>query len=277
LLLVAVTILVLYTAKRFQYLAVGWFWYAGTLVPVIGLIQVGSQARADRYTYIPLIGLFIIVAWGIPQLLKQWRHRKEVLIISSALILSCLFIMTRTQVGSWQNSITLFDQALKVTARNVFAYNNRGEAYYSLGNYQRAIEDFDKAIAIDPKFAQAYNNRGNAYVQLGNNKQAIDDYDKAVKFDPGYAESYFNLGNVYMSLGNQRQAIENYDKAVEFNPNDASAYLNRGAAHAILRNYRQALEDFDKAIEINPNYARAYDNRGIFTWSLATADRQLKT
>ena len=117
-LFIAVTLMVIRTAKRFPYLAVGWLWYVGTLVPVIGIVQVGSQAMADRYTYIPLIGLFIMAAWGVPELLKGWRYRKEVLFLSSALSLSCLFIVTWTQVGYWRNSITLFEHTFKVTDPN---------------------------------------------------------------------------------------------------------------------------------------------------------------
>jgi protein O-mannosyl-transferase len=262
LLLTAITAIVIQTAKRYQYVAVGWLWYIGTLVPVIGIVQVGSQARADRYTYIPLIGLFIMLAWGIPQLLNKCRYRKGALFVSVALIVSCLSIITWKQVGYWQNSIVLYDHTLKVTDHNMFAHNNRGQAYYSLGNYRQAIEDFDRAIEIDPQYAQAYNNRGSAYSDLGNKVRAIGDYDKSIEIDPQYAEAYYNRGNAYFSLGNQRQAIKDYDKFIEIDPKDAIAYLNRGAAHAVLRNYRQAIEDFDKAIEVNPQYAQAYGNRG---------------
>ena len=139
LLLIAVTLIVIWTAERFPYLAVGWLWYVGTLVPVIGIVQVGAQARADRYTYIPLIGLFIMAAWGIPELLKKWRFRKEALFASSALSFLCFFIVTWTQVGYWQNSITVFSHALEVTAHNGLAYNNRGNEYLKLGNYTQAI------------------------------------------------------------------------------------------------------------------------------------------
>ncbi len=122
----AVTFAVIRTAKRFPYLAMGWLWFAGTLVPVIGIVQVGGQAMADRYTYIPLIGLFVMAAWGIPELLKKWRYRKEALFALSALILPCFFIVTWTQVGYWRNSIALFDHTLKVTSHNVLIQRNRG-------------------------------------------------------------------------------------------------------------------------------------------------------
>src|SRR5664280_3834459 len=152
LLLIAITLVVIWRARRFPYLATGWLWYLGTLVPVIGIVQAGSQAMADRYTYIPLIGLFIMVAWGVPELLKKWNYRKEILLASSVLSILCLSIITWTQVGYWQNSITLFDHTLKVTDNNWLAYNNRGFAYNILGNYRQTIEDCDRAIEIKPDY-----------------------------------------------------------------------------------------------------------------------------
>src|SRR5208337_2953688 len=139
LLFIAVTLIVIREAKRFPYLATGWLWFAGTLVPVIGIVQVGRQALADRYTYVPFIGLFIMAAWGIPELLKNWRYRKEALAASSALIFICLFIFTWTQAGYWRNSMALYDHALEVTSQNDIVYTNRGVAYAKLGNRSQAI------------------------------------------------------------------------------------------------------------------------------------------
>jgi tetratricopeptide (TPR) repeat protein len=262
-LLIAATILVIREAKRFPYLSVGWLWYVGTLVPVIGLIQVGSLARADRYTYIPLIGLFLNVAWGIPELLKGWRYRKKAFLLSSAFILLCLSIVTWTQVGYWRNSITLFDHALKVTDRNINAYHNRAIAYMNLGNYRQAIEDYDKAIELNPKSAGAYYNRAIAYENLGNYRQAMEDYDKAIELNPKFAEAYYNRAIAYGRLGNYRQAMEDTNKAIELNPKFAKAYNNRAIAYMNLGSYTQAIEDANKAIELNPKYANAYNNRAI--------------
>jgi tetratricopeptide (TPR) repeat protein len=297
----AVTFAVIRTAKRFPYLAMGWLWFAGTLVPVIGIVQVGGQAMADRYTYIPLIGLFIMAAWGIPELLKKWQPthppRKETLFTSSALVLLSLFIVTRTQVGYWRNSIALYDHSLKVASpsdvilcsrgvaygklgdhrqaiadynmaieinpKDVESYSNRGVAYRKLGNYRRAIEDYDRAIEINPKHAEAYYNRGIAYAELGNQRQAVSDYDRAIEINPDYAEAYNNRGATYGKLGDQRQAISDFDRAIEINPEYAEAYNNRGATYGKLGDQRQAISDYDRAIEINPKRAEAYYNRGI--------------
>jgi tetratricopeptide (TPR) repeat protein len=166
--------------KKSPYLATGWLWYTGTLVPVIGgIVQVGAQAMADRYTYVPLIGLFIMVAWGIPELFKKWKHRKEILWTSSALSILCLSVITWTQVGYWPNSITLFDHTLKVTDYNSFAYNNRGCVYDKLGNYKQAIEDYGRALEINPRNADTYNNRGTIYLNHGDNISGCRDARKA--------------------------------------------------------------------------------------------------
>jgi tetratricopeptide (TPR) repeat protein len=250
LLLTAITITVMWKARKAPYLATGWLWYAGTLVPVIGIVQVGIQARADRYTYVPLIGLFIMVAWGISELSKNWRYRKEVLFASSTVVLLCLCALTGKQAGYWRNSITLFDHTIDVTDNNYIAYYNRGAAYSYRGNYQHAIENFDKALSINPEYALAHNNRGFVYAALGNHRQAIGAYDNAIKFNPKYAGAYYNRGNAYLQLGNDRQAIADYDKAIENNPKAADAYNNRAYSYWRLGNQGQAIEDLKTAARL---------------------------
>ncbi|MGD0232681.1 MAG: tetratricopeptide repeat protein [Syntrophorhabdales bacterium] len=259
----AVTMITLGAARRFRYLTVGWLWYAGTLVPVIGLVQVGNQAMADRYTYVPLIGLFIMAAWGIPELLGRWRYREKALIASSIVALSCCFVVTWTQVGYWRNEFTLFGRALKVTENNYVAYNNRGAAYEAHGDHGQAIADYDRAIGINPAYARACYNRGNAYAALGNQKQAIADYDRAIGINPAYALAYYNRGNAYAALGTYDRAIADYGRAIECSPGLELAYNNRGNAYAALGDRKRAIEDYDKATEINPRFAAAYYNRAV--------------
>jgi tetratricopeptide (TPR) repeat protein len=211
--LTAITITAIWKAKRAPYAAMGWLWYTGTLVPVIGIVQVGLQARADRYTYIPLIGLFIMAAWGISELSKKWRYRTVALFVSSTVIFVCLSVVTWTQVRYWQNSIALFDHTLNVTDNNYYAYYGRGGAYVLLGNDSQAIGDYDKAIEIYPKDAEVYFNRGNSYLHIGNYQQAIGDYDKAIQINPKFVEAYNNRASAYSNLGNQSQAIEDLKTA----------------------------------------------------------------
>jgi protein O-mannosyl-transferase len=262
-LLIAITLVVIWKAKKSPYLATGWLWYLGTLVPVIGIVQVGSQAMADRYTYISLIGLFITVAWGVPDLLKKWHFRKEILFTLSILIILCLSIKTWTQVGYWQDSITLFDHTLKVTDNNSFIYTNRGNSYSRLSNYIQAIHDYSNAIDIQPDDVNAYYNRGCAYTSLGNYRQAIEDLNRAIDIKPDYAYAYNGRGAAYNGFGNYKQAIEDYGRAIEIKPGYAEAYYNRGTAYNSIGNDRQAIEDYNRAIGIKPDYTMAYNNRGV--------------
>ncbi|MGO9018456.1 MAG: tetratricopeptide repeat protein [Syntrophobacteraceae bacterium] len=263
LLLIAVTFITIWEAERLPYLTVGWLWFTGTLVPVIGIVQVGAQAMADRYAYVPLIGLFIVAAWGIPELLKEWRYRKEALFVASALVLAYLLTVTWTQVGYWNNSISLYDHSLKVTGNNDTILNNRGVAYRQLGNLRHAISDYDLAIEINPKNVEIYNNLGIAHGKLGDHRQAIEDFDRAVGIDPGHVEAHFNRGIAYDKLGKLRQAIDDFDRVIEIDPEYVEAYFNRGVAYGKLGNQRRAIEDFDRVIGINPEDGRTYFNRAV--------------
>jgi len=264
LLLIVVTFAVFRAARRFPYLPVGWLWFTGTLIPVIGIVQVGSQAMADRYTYVPSIGLFIIAAWGIPEVFRKRRHGKAVLAVSAALCLLCLLVLTRTQVGYWQDSITLFDHALNVTKDNYYIRNVLGDARYRIGDHRQAIEDYGKAIEINPRNIDSYNNRGKAYNLLGDNIRAIEDYDRVININPRYAEAYFNRGNAFSSMLTYNSAIKDFDMAIEINPRYAQAYNNRGTCYMALGNSAQAMKDYHKAIDIDPNYSDAYCNLGIY-------------
>ncbi len=260
-LLIAITLVVIRRVKRSPYLAMGWLWYIGTLVPVIGIVQAGAQAMADRYTYIPLIGLFIVVAWGVPDLLKKWNYRKEILLTISILIVLCLSIKTWTQIGCWQNNFTLYDHTLKVTDNNWLAYTNRGFAYNGLGNYRQAIEDLNRAIEIKPNYAEAYTNRGNAYGGLDNYRQAIEDYGEAIRLKVDSDRIYYDRGTLYAKHGQYQLAIEDLNRAIVLNPYYIKAYNNRGIVYTQMDIYQKALEDFNEAIRLKSDYADAYNNR----------------
>jgi regulator of sirC expression with transglutaminase-like and TPR domain len=262
--LIVITVVAVRGIKKWPYVAVGWFWYAGTLVPVIGIVPVGMQAMADRYTYVPLVGLFIIVAWGVPEFLKNRPHRKAVLTALSALCLLWLFLLTWTQVGYWRNSITLYDHALKVTDRNSAIRHNRGVAYHRLGKYTQAIADYTKAIEINPQYGKAYINRGTAYLNLGKYTQAIADYTKAIEINPKYGEAYVNRGAAYSSMGDYTQAIADFDRAIEINPKYGEAYRNRGMVNNILGNHVRAIDDMTTAARFGDQIARnLLRNQGI--------------
>jgi Flp pilus assembly protein TadD len=261
LLLCAVTFAAIRAANRLPCLCVGWLWFLGTLVPVIGIVQVGAQAMADRYSYIPLIGLFIIAVWGIRALFDKLPLSRSLrngsLLALWALVLTGLFIAAYRQAGYWKNSIALYDHTLSVTDRNDIILNNRGNAYARLGNYRQAISDYDRATEINPEQAEAYNNRGAAYFTTGDLMSARGDFDRAIAMEPGNAKAYNNRGAVRHRLGNFRQAILDYSRAIELSPEYAKAFNNRGLSYGALGDLRQAIEDFKRAIGISPKYAEA--------------------
>jgi tetratricopeptide (TPR) repeat protein len=259
----AVTFLVILKARRFPYLIFGWLWFAITLVPVIGIVQVGGQAMADRYTYVPLIGLFVMAAWGLPDLTGKMRCGKQLLLAASLSSLAVLFILTRIQVGYWKDSITLYNHSLGITVSNFQIFTTRGTAYLKLGNYREAIEDFDKALDIEPKLAIALYNRGIAYERLGDRTKAISDFNRAIEISPNYSEAYNNRGLANAGLGNFRLAVADYDMAIKINPESTAALNNRGTVNCRLGENLKAISDFSRAIEIDPMCTEAYLNRGI--------------
>jgi Tfp pilus assembly protein PilF len=278
--LAVVTWAALRTARRSPYVIAGWLWYLGTLVPVIGLVQVGQQARADRYTYVPLIGLFIIVSWGIPALVKKWRHGRKVLAACATVVLSCFFIVTWTQVGYWRDDFTLFGHAVTVVDDNHSAYCSRGNVYAAEGRHRQAIRDYDEAIRIKPGHSMYYHNRGSAYAALGDQRRAIEDYDKAITIEPRSSVLYNSRGNAYARLGVPKQAIEDYGRAIAIEPSYAWAYANRGSVYGALGDYDHAMEDFNRAIALDPQLVLAYRNRGQLNRALGNgvkAYEDLKT
>jgi protein O-mannosyl-transferase len=244
LLLIVTSILVIRFGQNRKYLPVGWFWFVVTLVPVIGFVQVGLQGFADRYTYIPYTGLFIMIAWGIPELLSKWPQRKAALGLSMVIILTILGICTQRQVGFWNNNLTLFSHAIEVTQNNYIAHNNRGVFYDNLGRYQDAIEDYKQAVKINPDYSESYYNLGVAYDDLGRRQEAMEAYRQAIKIKPDYAASYLNLGVTYYRLGRYKDAVEPYKQAIKIQPDFVLAHYNLGVAYAVAGDKNSALEEY---------------------------------
>ena len=191
LLLVGISVLVMRAARGRPYLLVGWLWYLGTLVPVIGLVQVGAQAMADRYTYVPLIGLFIMVAWGLSDFLKGWRYRRGVLAISAGVLFSILMIVTWVQVQYWENSIVLYKHTLEVTVNNYLIHNNLGIVFFRQGKYQEAANQYNEALRINPNSAEAHYNLGNAYLMIGDRGLALREYEILKTLNPSLANALY--------------------------------------------------------------------------------------
>jgi tetratricopeptide (TPR) repeat protein len=263
LLLLVISIFVIYFGRNQKYLPVGWFWFVGTLVPVIGFVQVGIQALADRYTYIPYIGLFIMIAWLLPDLLAKWPQRKIILGALMVLVLPALGICAQRQVSYWNNSINLFSHAIEVTQNNYVAHSCRGVAYDSLSRYPDAIEDYKQAIKIKPNYADAHYNLGNTCGKLGRWQDAIDAYKQAIQIKPDYAGAYNNLGMACSRLGRWQDAMDAYKQAVRIKPDYAGAYYNLGNACRKLGRNQDAIEAYKQAIKFKPDFAVAHYNLGV--------------
>ena len=187
--------------------------YLGTLIPVIGFIQSGAQSMADRYTYLPSIGITFVLAWGISSLIKNEDARKKILFATAIAVIIIMTFLTWRQCGYWQNSINLFSHALRVTQNNYLAHNSRGIAYGELSQYQQAIDDFNKAIYLKPDYFKAYNNRGVTYTKLGQYQNAVNDYNQAILLKPDYAKAYENRGFVYLIQDNNISGCSDLQKA----------------------------------------------------------------
>jgi protein O-mannosyl-transferase len=231
LLIIIISVAVIATKKRLPYFFVGWLWYAITLFPVIGIIQVGHFAMADRYTYLPLTGIGIMLAWGIGLLFPREDTRKKILFPAGITILAILAILTWKQCGYWKNSFELFNHALRVTKDNYIAHHGLGLALIAEGKTKEAINQYNKTIIIEPEFSSAYNNRGIVYGGLGQYQLAMDDFNKAIRLKENYAEAYYNKAITYASLGQYQLAVEDYNKAISINPDYAYAFNNRGAIY----------------------------------------------
>ena len=219
LLIIVVSAVVIVTVKRMPYLFVGWLWYAITLLPVIGIVQVGKHAMADRYTYLPLIGIIIMLAWGIPSLIKHEETQKIVLFPAGVVSLAVLSFLTWQQCGYWKNSTTLFSHTLKVTKNNDLAHYNLGLAMKDQGKMEEALNEFRKTINIKPSCGDAHNNMGIVFeMHFKKNSEAIYHYRQALQIDSNNPGTHFNLGIALAKNGEVKEAIENFRLAINLKP-----------------------------------------------------------
>ena len=270
--LVSLSAAIIRIARRRRYIAVGWLWYLGTLVPVIGLIQVGEQAFADRYTYIPLIGLFIIVSWGLPDLLSKWQYRKITLALSAGIVLVVLIVCTRIQVRYWQNSFTLFGHALEVTENNAGMHRAMGLSLVSQGRFDEAVSHCRQAVRINPNSARLHKSLGVTLAAQGNFGEAISSYHHALQLKPNYAEVYNYLGDALQSQGQLDEAVSSYSQALQLKPNYAEAHNNLSVALQFKGQSNEAIAHLHRALEVEPYYAEAYCNLGVVLQSQGKPD-----
>jgi tetratricopeptide (TPR) repeat protein len=270
--LLALTILVLRFAKNRKYLVTGWFWYLGTLVPVIGLVQIGSQAMADRYTYITLTGLFIIIAWSLPDLLGKWTYRKMVLWISSILVLIILTAFTYLQTRYWKDSITLFQHALAVTENNYVVHFSITQPLLDQGRIEEAIWHSSQAVRIKPNYADGINALGTALHRAGKIDEAIGCYKKALEIDPHLALAHFNLAVAFMTKGRFSEAVIECQKSLQIKPDEPDVLNVLGIALSQQGKFEEALKEYEKILLLQPRNAVAHNDFGIVLYRLGKLD-----
>jgi hypothetical protein len=212
--------------RKRPYLVFGWFWYLITLLPVIGFIRVGSQAMADRYTYIPLIGLFLVVAWGGAEIAGKWRNGLPAAVGGTAIVVAILSVLTVCQIRYWQNSYDLFDHALAVVERNWLAHNNMGILLAQHYRYDEAIRHFQESLRLNPNGTVGFRNLGNAYQSVGRNPEAIDSFRAAIRINPNDTESHYRLGYAYLLGGNSDLAYQEYRQLLRLNETYARPLLD---------------------------------------------------
>jgi tetratricopeptide (TPR) repeat protein len=262
----------------------GWFWFLGTLAPVIGIVQSGGQAFADRYAYISSVGIFIMVAWGAAELLHNWKYRKYALSVTASVILFVLLIQTRTQVRFWQNSISLFEHTLSVTRNNWLIHYNLGRAYQLANNPDKAIENYLEALRLQPEDPDTHNNLGMLLRKQNKLDEAIAHFRKAIEINPALAAAYSNLGRTLQLQGKFDEAIECLKRSVSLEPDQPERYNSLAAIYIQAGRTKEAVESALHVCQMtnfsDPYFlktlASAYAAEDNFTEAVKTAEKAQK-
>ena len=273
LLLLMISVAFFLWRKKYPFLLIGWLWYLGMLIPMIGIIQVGSQVRADRYTYLPQIGLYLLVACSAAELFHRWRRSREVLAAAAVLVIMALTTRSYLQTSYWRDTETLWKHAIASTSNNYIAHTNLAQTLSHSGRFAEAIAECQEALKIKPDFAAAHNNLGVALLRnkqsgdgaLGHDgavDEAIEHYRKALQINPDFTQAHKNLGIVLLRKGQMDEAIAQFQKTLELEPNDAQAEFSLGSAFLQRREVDEAIAHYQKAVEIRPDYAEARNYLG---------------
>jgi protein O-mannosyl-transferase len=263
LVLLGITAFCLYQRKAHPYLIVGWLWFLGTLVPVIGLIQVGNQAMANRYSYIPSIGLFIALVFGVADVTKALRIARPFNIALASGSLLVLATLTFSEIGRWRDSVTLFEHTLAVTPPNLVIEYNLGHVMSEQGRYGEAAAHFGKAVEIKPNFYEGLFNMGIMLSRQGRIAEAVDYYQRALRVRPDSAKAHMELG---VALAKQRQddiAEGELRRAIELAPKDAEIRSDLGIVLAQLGRISEAIDQYHEALRLNPESFNAHTNLGL--------------
>jgi tetratricopeptide (TPR) repeat protein len=249
--------------EKAPYFIVGWLWYLGMLLPVIGLVHAGPQAMADRYVYLPFIGLYIAIAWGISAFLQHRAYRKVYLCVLATILFCVLTAKTWNQIQYWQNSITLFTHTLKHTSNNAVIHNNLGYVLYRKGLFEKAIFHFYEALRIRPLHEGARNHLGLALVQTGRVDEAIAQYQDVLKRNADNYQVHNNLGIALKRKGLIRDALMHYQAALRIKPDYIAAHIGIGNIYAGQRNLSKAIHHFLSALKMDPTNATLHNHLGV--------------
>jgi tetratricopeptide (TPR) repeat protein len=249
--------------KKRPWLPVGWLWYLGILVPMIGLVQVGIQSHADRYTYLSQIGLYVLVAWTAAEWFARWQLPAWLPAVLSAAVIGALALMARTQASYWHDSLTLWRHAIDCTEANAPAHNNLGIELDRLGRLNEAMAEYQKAVEINPAYTEAHSNIGVILEKRGQSAEAIAEYQKALEINPLYVKAMDDLGVALQQEGRLDDAIALYRRTIEIDPSHAPGHYNLAIALTLKNRTDEAIAEYEQALEINPRYAEAHINLGI--------------
>ena len=278
-----ITVASLAMAPRKKLLPALWGYYVATLLPVLGLVQVGDQAMADRYSYLPGIGPFLFAGLAVAWLLRKHLAEKRGLSYKVAAIVVCLLVIgflsyrSVLQIGIWKNGITLWSYVIeKEPGRVPMAHINRGVVSMDKGDMEKAGDDFDRAIAINPLAYKAHNNRGLVFLAMKQYDKAMEAFREALDINPSYVDAYFNRGLAFTASGRPNEAIEDFNKAIALRPSDGDAYYRRGLVFLGTEEYDKAIEDFNRAIALNSAYYLVYTNLGVAYGKTGRVDEALQ-
>jgi tetratricopeptide (TPR) repeat protein len=247
--------------RKSPFVFTGWFWFLGTMVPVIGLVQVGAQSMADRYTYIPSVGLFIILAWAAAWLVASWKVPRAVATAGAPLILLLCGARTREQAGYWHDSERLFKHSAAVTENNFIALANAGGALFKQGHLDEALELYQQAYRVNPRYAEAANSIGAVLASRGSD-EAIEWFRKALALQPTHPDALFNVGNFMAKKGNTREASEYFEASLKAKPDNFEARNNLGNALFQLGRIDEAIKQYQLALDYSPDAVLIHKNLG---------------
>ena len=261
-LIVVITVLLIVKRGRYPFLLMGWLWFCGTLVPVIGLVQAGLVSMADRFTYVPSLGVLIMAIWVTYELIRHWRYQELALSVAGCAVIVLCLGLTRQQLGYWKDSETLFRHALDVTENNYLAHNNLGHVLLKKDQIDEAINQFQEAIRLKPDLAAVHYNLGTAFLKKGRIDDSISQFREVIRLAPDFAEAHNNLGSALVVKGQTDEAINQFQETIRLKPDDAAVYNNLGNALVEKGRINEAINQYQAAIRLKPDDAEVHNNLG---------------